>query len=97
MMNIGNAEIIEDVFRSFTSVMVKTIVAMGQTKIIGQEVGAILSGPKGLRVKLAPQVEDRSVQEETRQLISEQDHQMKNQLPATQMINPFNYLKICSK
>ena len=36
MMNTGNAEIIEDVFRSFTSVMAKTIVVMAQMSLVAQ-------------------------------------------------------------
>ena len=77
-MSIGSVETIDDVFLSFIYVMAKTIVVMVLMRTTGQEVDVISSVLKDSKVKLV-QMQDLTVQEETRPLISEPDHQMKKQ------------------
>ena len=77
-MSIGSVETIDAVFLSFIYVMAKTIVVMDLMRTTGQEVDVISSVLKDSKVKLV-QMQDLTVQEETRPLISEPDHQMKKQ------------------
>ena len=77
-MSIGSVETIDDVCLSFIYVMAKTIVVMVLMRTTGQEVDVISSALKDSKVKLV-QMQDLTIQEETRPLISEPDHQMKKQ------------------
>ena len=77
-MSIGSVETIDAVFLSFIYVMAKTIVVMVLMRTTGQEVDVISSVLKDSKVKLV-QMQDLTVQEETRPLISEPGHQMKKQ------------------